>query len=112
MQSLVELDSFVLTHGPFTSVDGMASQSCDGKCKLSYSYVLHCVTDVAGGAVVPGVKRKQPTGRTDSPARRPKHPAYFIPELAHAVAMCDERIPFVNLSLEVIKHIASIVEFL
>lgn len=46
-----------------------------------------------------------PTGRTDAPGtpqhRRPKHPAYFIPELAHVVALCDERIPFVTLAQEV-----------
>lgn len=44
-------------------------------------------------------------GRTDaagtSQGRRPKHPAYFIPELAHVVALCDERIPFVTLAQEV-----------
>ncbi|KAF4526396.1 hypothetical protein B566_EDAN012686 [Ephemera danica] len=81
VQSLVELDSFVVTHGPFTSVD-----------------------DVAGGSAVPGSKRKSPTGRTDSPARRQKHPAYFIPELAHVVAMCDERIPFVTLAQELSRR--------
>lgn len=26
------------------------------------------------------------------------YPAYFIPELAHVVALCDEKIPFLNLS--------------
>lgn len=36
--------------------------------------------------------------------RRFKHPAYFIPELAHVVALCDERIPFVTLAQEVIKN--------
>ena len=44
-------------------------------------------------------------GRTDAAGtpqnRRPKHPAYFIPELAHVVALCDERIPFVTLAQEV-----------
>lgn len=44
-------------------------------------------------------------GRTDavgtSQNRRAKHPAYFIPELAHVVALCDERIPFVTLAQEV-----------
>jgi len=44
-------------------------------------------------------------GRTDVAGtpqnRRPKHPAYFIPELAHVVALCDERIPFVTLAQEV-----------
>lgn len=44
-------------------------------------------------------------GRTDAVGiaqnRRSKHPAYFIPELAHVVALCDERIPFVTLAQEV-----------
>lgn len=48
-------------------------------------------------------------GRTDaagaSQSRRPKHPAYFIPELAHVVALCDERIPFVTLAQEVRSEI-------
>lgn len=35
------------------------------------------------------------------PAKRPKTPAYFIPELAHVVALCDERMPFVTLAQEV-----------
>lgn len=34
-------------------------------------------------------------------ARRSKQPAYFIAELAHVVAMCDERLPFVTLANEV-----------
>lgn len=44
-------------------------------------------------------------GRSDaagtSQNRRQKHPAYFISELAHVVAFCDERIPFVTLAQEV-----------
>lgn len=35
-------------------------------------------------------------------ARRSKQPAYFIAELAHVVAMCDERLPFVTLANEVL----------
>lgn len=32
-------------------------------------------------------------------AKQPKtiYPAYFIPELAHVVAMCDEKLPFYTL---------------
>lgn len=37
----------------------------------------------------------------ESTARRAKQPAYFISELAHVVAMCDERLPFVGLASEV-----------
>lgn len=32
------------------------------------------------------------------------YPAYFIPELAHVVAMCDEKIPFLNLAQALTKH--------
>lgn len=42
--------------------------------------------------------------RCESTARRVKQPAYFISELAHVVAMCDERLPFVGLASEV-RHI-------
>lgn len=47
-----------------------------------------------------GLKRKLGS-RNDPSNRRNKSPAYFIPELAHAVALCDERIPFVILAQEV-----------
>lgn len=63
-----------------------------------------CITEVVETA---NNKRKSigMGGRTDatgtSQNRRPKHPAYFIPELAHVVALCDERIPFVTLAQEV-----------
>lgn len=33
--------------------------------------------------------------------KKQKHPAYFVPELAHIVAMCDERLPFALLTVEV-----------
>jgi mediator of RNA polymerase II transcription subunit 14 len=33
--------------------------------------------------------------------KKNKHPAYFVPELAHIVAMCDERLPFALLAHEV-----------
>jgi len=40
------------------------------------------------------------------PAKQQKtiFPAYFIPELAHVVAMCDEKIPFMNLAQTLSKH--------
>ncbi|XP_059480317.1 mediator of RNA polymerase II transcription subunit 14 isoform X2 [Neocloeon triangulifer] len=44
-----------------------------------------------------GQKRKMSDGPA---AKRAKHPAYFIPELAHVVAMCDERLPFVAIAAE------------
>lgn len=33
-------------------------------------------------------------------SKRPKHPAYFLPNLAHVVAMADERLPFAALAEE------------
>lgn len=41
--------------------------------------------------------------KPESPPKKAKNPAYFIPELAHVVALCDERIPFVTLAQEVFK---------
>ncbi|XP_053601349.1 mediator of RNA polymerase II transcription subunit 14 [Plodia interpunctella] len=70
IHSLVELDTFTLTHGPFTPLDTPGLQP--GKRKLS----------AAARAV------------------RVRQPAYFLPELAHVVAAADERVPFVNLAQE------------
>lgn len=69
VQSMVEFDTFTATHGPGTFVVGSSN------------------------------KRKQ--SFTDGPAaKQPKtiYPAYFIPELAHVVAMCDEKLPFFALA--------------
>jgi mediator of RNA polymerase II transcription subunit 14 len=63
----------------------------------------HCFTDQ--NEKFPG-KRKS-GGRQEPGSRRTKHPAYFIPELAHVVALCDERIPFVTLAQEVSINIMS-----
>lgn len=40
------------------------------------------------------------------PAKMSKnnYPAYFIPELAHVIAMCDEKLPFVDLAKELTKR--------
>jgi len=48
-----------------------------------------------------GQKRKLSDGPV---AKRAKHPAYFIPELAHVVAMCDERLPFVAVAAEMSRR--------
>ncbi|KAJ0181263.1 hypothetical protein K1T71_003348 [Dendrolimus kikuchii] len=71
LHSLVELDTFTLTHGPFTPLDTPGMQP--GKRKLSLA---------------------------NARAVRVRQPAYFLPELAHVVAAADERIPFVNLAQE------------
>lgn len=45
--------------------------------------------------------KRKAVSKLDSPPKRSKQPAYFISELAHVVAMCDERLPFVTLATEV-----------
>ncbi|XP_055533102.1 mediator of RNA polymerase II transcription subunit 14 [Wyeomyia smithii] len=78
VQSLIEFDTFVATHGPGTYVD-----------------------EAAGG-----MKRKLLSGEGGSPCKQQKtiYPAYFIPELAHVVAMCDEKLPFVALAKELTRR--------
>lgn len=51
-----------------------------------------------------GISIKRKALASEGPAAKQQktiYPAYFIPELAHVVAMCDEKLPFVSLSLEV-----------
>nr|CAD7587621.1 unnamed protein product [Timema genevievae] len=71
--TLIEFESFVTLHGPFTSVDEQNDKV--------------------------GTKRKT-VGRQEGGSRRTKHPAYFIPELAHVVALTDERLPIIALAQE------------
>ncbi|XP_065086369.1 mediator of RNA polymerase II transcription subunit 14 [Ochlerotatus camptorhynchus] len=77
VQALIEFDTFVATHGPGTYVE---EQSL-------------------------GCKRKLFPGEGPS-AKQSKiiYPAYFIPELAHVVAMCDEKLPFVALAKELTRR--------
>ncbi|PSN29847.1 Mediator of RNA polymerase II transcription subunit 14 [Blattella germanica] len=82
VMTLIEFDTFVITHGPFTSVDDQSEK-------------------------IPG-KRKS-GGRPEPGSRRTKQPAYFIPELAHVVALCDERLPFVTLAQEVEANATALV---
>ena len=51
-------------------------------------------------------KRKSSTSESGPPTKQQKtiYPAYFIPELAHVVAMCDEKLPFVSLAQELSKR--------
>ncbi|XP_073993036.1 mediator complex subunit 14 isoform X1 [Rhodnius prolixus] len=74
--TLIEFDTFVTTHGPFTPIDDQ--DRTDGKRKLAW--------------------------KPESPPKKAKNPAYFIPELAHVVALCDERIPFVTLAQELTRR--------
>ena len=50
-----------------------------------------------------GTLKRKGSVKHETSSRRSKQPAYFIAELAHVVAMCDERLPFVSLSTEVSK---------
>ncbi|KAI4459735.1 mediator complex subunit [Holotrichia oblita] len=77
VQTLIEFDTFVATHGPFTSVDD---------------------------TLEPGSLKRKGGIKAESSTRRSKQPAYFIAELAHVVAMCDERLPFVTLATELTKR--------
>lgn len=77
--NFLQLDTFAITHGPCTKID-VEEQGISGKRKLQI--------------------KSQP----DSPIKRLKHTGYFITELAHVIAMCDEHIPFSTLTVELIKR--------
>lgn len=71
---------------------------------LEYNF---CFPDVFISSTLGLGKRKAGGGGGDtaagpSAAKQQKtiYPAYFIPELAHIVAMCDEKLPFVNFAKE------------
>lgn len=68
--SFVQFDAFTITHGPLTVVDMDHPDKGFGKRRIQ-----------AKPGADPCVKRSKP-------------PAYFIPDLAHIIAMCDERLPF------------------
>lgn len=84
VQTLIEFDTFVATHGPGTCVDSEWSQAAS-----------------AATAVAMGAKRRlnDPVS-AGPPNKQTKNPSYFIPELAHIVNMCDEKLPFVCLAQE------------
>lgn len=73
--SMIEFDSFLVTHGPSTKVDVQElSEKIIGKRKSG--------------------------GKVEAPIKRTKFPAYFISDLAHVVSFADERIPFTELGSE------------
>ncbi|CAD7082039.1 unnamed protein product [Hermetia illucens] len=76
LAKMIEFDTFVATHGPGTYVDDTT------------------------------MKRKSSCHDAGPPSKQQKtiYPAYFIPELAHVVAMCDEKIPFLTLAREFSKR--------
>lgn len=105
VQHLIEFDTFTATHGPGTYMDGneiSSSQIHTETARKSRFYnVFHeiPITEVVGS------KRKAidfDVGITA--AKQLKKPAYFIKELAHVVAMCDEKLPFIAMAQELIKR--------
>ncbi|CAD6234893.1 GSCOCG00007749001-RA-CDS [Cotesia congregata] len=84
VESLTEFDTFVVTHGPNMNID----------IDLS-----------SGGTKRPNFEpSSQDVELVTSQSKKMKHSAYFIPELAYVVALCDERIPFVSLAHELNKR--------
>ncbi|KAM7302775.1 mediator of RNA polymerase II transcription subunit 14 isoform X1 [Ixodes scapularis] len=75
--NFMQLDTFAIVHGPCTKID-LSLLSGGGKRKLSASNELL--------------------------AKRPRYTGYFISELAHVVAFCDDRIPFCTLTVELNKR--------
>lgn len=95
VQSMVEFDTFTATHGPGTYVDGRFDLA-----QLLFAFKsTHIFTmDLKSN---PGSSNKRKQNFMEGPAaKQPKtiYPAYFIPELAHVVAMCDEKLPFFALA--------------
>ncbi|XP_011505329.1 PREDICTED: mediator of RNA polymerase II transcription subunit 14 [Ceratosolen solmsi marchali] len=96
LESLIEFDTFVITHGSFTSIDcennelesTTSTELIDKNGKKRRNVGLSIRTDI----------------NSSMQSKRPKSPAYFIPELAHVVALCDEQIPFVMLAQELTKR--------
>lgn len=78
VMSMIEFDTFVATHGSGTSI---VKQSDDDL----------------------GTKRRMPAD-SPQPTKQQKTIAYFIPELAHVVAMCDEKLPFISMAQELTKR--------
>lgn len=98
LMRLIEFDTFVATHGPGTEVDGEYS---DLNLTTRFDMIRY-----AFPAELSPHKRKSNSDILAPPAKQQKtiFPAYFIPELAHVVAMCDEKIPFLNLAQTLSKY--------
>lgn len=103
VQHLIEFDTFTATHGPSTYMDGnIQNTTTTIDIKRSSNQTVYnpiLIPEVTGN------KRKA-FDCFGPPAKQQKtiHPAYFIPELAHVVAMCDEKLPFIALAQELTKR--------
>lgn len=82
VMTMIEFDTFVTTHGSGTSIVKQLDE--ETAC----------------------YKRKIASDALAPPSKQPKTavPAYFIPELAHVVAMCDEKLPFIGMAQELSKR--------
>lgn len=102
VQSLIEFDTFTATHGPGTIVDGMRILQRfrdQVQPETNTYFVFHSETG--------SNKRKNSIMDCSTPPAKLQktiYPAYFIPELAHVVAMCDEKLPFIALAAELSKR--------
>ncbi|XP_064456763.1 mediator of RNA polymerase II transcription subunit 14-like isoform X2 [Ornithodoros turicata] len=75
--NFLQLDTFAIVHGPCTKIDASLLTG-SGKRKLL------------------------PANHVQS--KRPRFTGYFMSELAHVVAFCDDRIPFCTLTVELNKR--------
>lgn len=109
VQSLVQFDTFAITHGPHTKVDAGENSAellrflLPGKRKAVGQGGSGGPSTVTSGSAASGRTAPDQSGAA-SANKRPKHPAYFVPNLAHVVAMADERLPFAALAKELSKR--------
>lgn len=84
VMTMVEFDTFVATHGSGTNVIKKSDEE----------------------NMIGPYKRKSGQDLSAPQAKQAKilYPAYFISELAHIVAMCDEKLPFLALAQEFLKR--------
>lgn len=81
VMTMVEFDTFVATHGSGTNIIKKSEDDLGPyKRKLGHE------------------------GLSASKQAKLMYPAYFISELAHIVAMCDEKLPFIALAQELLKR--------
>lgn len=101
VSSIVEFDTFVNTHGPGTYVDGTCrGDVCiDKHTELLLIAPIFYISEIFVSNSL-GKRKGNGPDMGPSPKQKTIYPAYFIPELAHIVAMCDEKLPFVNFAKE------------
>lgn len=78
VSNFLQLDTFAIVHGPCTKID---------------------VSLLSAGG-----KRKLVSASSETVAKQPRYSGYYVSELAHVVAFCDDRIPFCTLTTELNKR--------